>query len=166
MPAITVAFSLAKGDRTQWAAAKLAELGIDRIVPLICDRTVVRPGDEGGRLRSLRLRRIVREAAMQARLVHLPEVAEPCSSREAVAGGVAPPARLCIAEPGGEVPSLATPAILVGPEGGWSCEELAIAAGESIRPVALGTSVLRVETAAVVGGAILTALRSGLVRPV
>jgi 16S rRNA (uracil1498-N3)-methyltransferase len=163
VPAITVAFSLAKGDRTDWAAAKLAELGIDRIVPLVAGRTVVRPDEEGGaRHRRERLQRIVREAAMQARLVHLPQLGEMCGFREAVGGALGPAGKVCAAEPGGAPPTLAAPVLLVGPEGGWTDEEVSILAGQSIRMVGLSAGVLRVETAAIVGGTLLTALRCGL----
>ena len=48
-PTLEIAFSWAKADRTEWAVAKLVELGIDRLTPLVADRTVVRPeGDERG----------------------------------------------------------------------------------------------------------------------
>ena len=61
-----------------------------------------------------------------------------------------------MAEPGGAPISLATPVVLVGPEGGWSERELALVANK----VSLGDGILRVETAAVAAGALLTALRS------
>ncbi len=159
-PRLTVAFSLAKGERSEWAAAKLAELGVDRIVPLVCARTVVRPDDEGGR-RTQRLARIIREAAMQARLVHLPELAPTTAFADLLAaeGGQA-----CIAEPGGGAPSIAAPLALIGPEGGWTTAELDAAAAQGVRTVTLSDHVLRVETAAVAAGALLTALRRGLVR--
>jgi 16S rRNA (uracil1498-N3)-methyltransferase len=156
VPEITVGFSLAKGDRTEWAAMKLSELGVDRIVPLVCERTVARAPRAG------RLERVAREAAMQARRVWLPEVLPPLVFAEAVAllGGSAPsPAGVAIAEPGGSPPSLASPVVLVGPEGGWSPGELAV----GLPRVHLGPTILRIETAAVVAGALLAGLRSGVV---
>jgi len=67
-----------------------------------------------------------------------------------------PASAIALAEPGGDPISLETPVVLVGPEGGWSERELAVITNR----VALGDGVLRVETAALAAGAILTALRS------
>ena len=161
VPKIVVGYSLVKGDRTEWAAAKLTELGTDCIVPLICDRTVVRSEDERGRHRAERLKRIVREAGMQSRLVRLPELAEP--RPVAQMSGADLSGETCLADPAGGPLSLAFPVILVGPEGGWSPEELARAEQAGLGSAALGPHVLRVETAAVVAGGILCALRANLV---
>jgi len=157
-PEVTVGFSLAKGDRTDWAVAKLSELGVDRIVPLACERTTVRWDLRAGAHQHGRLLRIAREASMQARRIWLPELLELLPLAEAAGrlqGGIA------LAEPGGRTPSLATPVVLVGPEGGFSPRELAF----GFPKIALGDTILRIETAAVVAGAILTGLRAGLVRP-
>jgi 16S rRNA (uracil1498-N3)-methyltransferase len=103
-----------------------------------------------------RLRRVAREAAMQSRRVWLPEVAGVTGVAElAATSGVA------LAHPGGGPPALDRPVLLVGPEGGWDDAELAAAPAL----VGLGPSVLRTETAAVVAGALLCALRSGTVMP-
>ncbi|MGD0082499.1 MAG: 16S rRNA (uracil(1498)-N(3))-methyltransferase [Acidimicrobiales bacterium] len=164
-PEITVGASLAKGDRTEWAVTKLSELGVDRIMPLICERTAA------GAPRAGRLQRIAREASMQARRLWLPEIYDPVTFAEALAilqisaaaaGSPRPasfPGCIAIAEPGGAPPSLATPVVLVGPEGGWSPAELAL----GLPQVCLGPTILRIETAAVVAGTLLTALRSGTV---
>ncbi|MHB1987826.1 MAG: RsmE family RNA methyltransferase [Acidimicrobiales bacterium] len=160
MPRLVVAFSLVKGDRTEWAVGKLTELGADEIVPLICERTVVRAAGGGDQHRSARLRRIARQAAMQARRVHLPQVGDPLTFRDAVEHW--PPGRACLGEPGGGPLGLDAPIVLVGPEGGWSPGEYELAEEHGLRRVGLGAHVLRVETAAVAAGAILGALRGGL----
>ncbi|MBV9411855.1 MAG: 16S rRNA (uracil(1498)-N(3))-methyltransferase, partial [Acidimicrobiia bacterium] len=67
-----------------------------------------------------------------------------------------------LAEPAGPAPSLDRPVVLVGPEGGWADEE----AATGVSRVGLGPTVLRTETAAVAAGALLCALRAGLVGPV
>ncbi|MBO0692065.1 MAG: 16S rRNA (uracil(1498)-N(3))-methyltransferase [Acidimicrobiaceae bacterium] len=159
-PSVAVGFALTKGDRPEWAVQKLTEIGVERIIPLITARSVVRWEGERVERHLERLREVVRQAGMQSRRLTLPVVDAPCSPADvvrAVASGV--PA---LAEPGGAPPSLAHPVVLVGPEGGWDPTELATAAAT----VTLGSHVLRTETAAVVAGTLLVAMRSGLARPI
>lgn len=159
-PVLEIAFSWAKAERTEWAVAKLAELGLDVLTPLIADRTVVRPDEHGARRRLQRLQRIVREAAMQSRRPLLPRIGD-SESVDEIATRAAPGA-IALAEPGGGAVSLSTPVVLVGPEGGWSPRELALVRNK----VGLGDGVLRVETAAVAAGVLLSALRATAVLPV
>ncbi len=154
-PEITVAFAVVKGQRPEWAVQKLTELGVDRIVPLLAARSVVRwPAGEAG-TQVARLRRVAREASVQSRRVWLPvvETVTPFAALAAEPGAA-------LAHPGGGPPALARPVVLIGPEGGWDEFELA-AAGPAL--VGLGPSVLRTETAAVVAGTLLCALRAGVV---
>ncbi len=154
LPKLEVGFSWAKAERTEWAVAKLVELGLDLLTPLVADRTVVRLDRDGALRREDRLRKIVREAAMQSRRPFLPEIGT-SQTVEAVLGR-SPASDIALAEPGGSPITLATPVVLVGPEGGWSERELALVGNK----VSLGDGVLRVETAALAAGALLTALRS------
>jgi len=153
---LTVAFALVKGDRPELVVQKLTELGIDRIVPLRAERSVVRWDDDRARGALERLRTVARSAAMQSHRVRLPEVT-PVADLAAVAAldGAA------LADRGGRPPSLTHPTLVVGPEGGWAPAELAL----GLPRVALGGLVLRAETAAITAGALLAALRSGLVDP-
>lgn len=153
VPAITVAFAPVKGDRPEWAVQKLTEIGVDHVGLLSTARSVVRWDDERGPRHLERLTRVAREAAMQSRQVWLPTVHPP----QPLATAAARPG-VALADARGEPPSLSHCTLLVGPEGGWTDEERALAPA-----VALGPGVLRAETAAVVGGALLAALRSGLV---
>ena len=157
-PAVTVGFVPVKGDRPDWAVQKLTELGVDRIVLLSSALAVVRW--EGPRLRSHldRLERVARSAVMQSRQVWLPSVSGVVSVREMLgdASGVA------LSDQSGEAMGASVSTVLVGPEGGWSEAELALAAEEG-RVVGLGSTVLRAETAAVAAGVLLTARRAGLV---
>ncbi len=159
-PSIEIGFSWAKAERTEWAVAKLVELGVDLLTPLVADRTVVRPDREGTTRREERLRRIVREAAMQSRRPLLPRVGASESIDAIVERSSA--FGLALAEPGGGPVSLQTPVVLVGPEGGWTPRELALVDTK----VSLGDGVLRIETAAVAAGVLLTALRNLAVSPV
>ena len=155
-PRLTVGFGMPKGDRAEWAVQKLTELGVDRIVPLLTERTVVRLSETERRARGDRLRKIAREAGAQSRRPRLPEVADPLpfATFAASLGGSAR-----LAEPGGAGELAGCDTILVGPEGGWSATEL----GCGVGTLGLGNGVLRAETAAVVAGALLAGLRSGLV---
>jgi 16S rRNA (uracil1498-N3)-methyltransferase len=132
---------------------KLTELGVDRIIPFTAARSVVRWDDVRIAKALARLSRVAREAAMQSRRVWLPRL-DPVADFATVAslpGAV-------LAQRGGGAISLARPTVLVGPEGGWADEELAVVAGR----VGLGPGVLRSETAAIATAATLTALRAGV----
>lgn len=154
-PLVTICFSLVKGERPEWVVQKLTEVGADRIVPFVASRSVVRWDASKAERNADRLRRVAREAAMQSRRTWLPEVTGVMAFEQVSA---LPGAAL--ADPAEDrPPSLAHPTILVGPEGGWAPEEL----GSGLPRVALGPHVMRAETAAVVAGALLTALRSSLV---
>jgi 16S rRNA (uracil1498-N3)-methyltransferase len=160
-PSLTVAFAPVKGDRPEWVVQKLTELGIDTIVPLVTDRSVVVwEGPRSARAVE-RLRRIAREAAAQSRRSWLPSIGEPTRLDRWAAEG-ATDAGLALADADGVPPSLALPVLAVGPEGGWSDAERAL----GLPSVRLGDAILRAETAAVAGAALLAALRGALVRPV
>jgi 16S rRNA (uracil1498-N3)-methyltransferase len=142
-PDTVVVSAIPKGDRAEWMVQKLTELGIGRIVLLHSARSVVRWEGERGRSQLARMQRIAREAAMQSRRVHLPVVDGPVSFAEAATypGAV-------LAEPDGErLGSLAAMprCVIVGPEGGFSPEELAV----GLPRLCVASTVLRVETAAV-----------------
>jgi 16S rRNA (uracil1498-N3)-methyltransferase len=155
-PPVTVGLAPVKGQRPEWAVQKLTELGVDEVLLLVADRSVVRWDGDRAASTATRLQRVAREAAMQSRRCTLPSIevgVRVAALRDRP--GVA------LAHPGGEAPSLARACVLVGPEGGWSESEVAAAPAR----VGLGPTVLRAETAAVVAGSLLVALRSGLVGP-
>ena len=153
-PAITLAFALTKGERPEWTVQKLTEVGVDRIVPFVSARSVVRWDEAKATRNAERLRRVAREAAMQSRRAFLP-VVEDVAELADVAGR----AGAALAASDGGPPDLARPCLLVGPEGGWTDDELALVPAR----VALGPTVLRAETAAVAGAVLLAGLRAGLV---
>ena len=153
-PAVAVALAPTKGDRPEWAVQKLTELGVDRIVLFSAARSVVRWEGDRAVAHVQRMERVAREAAMQSRRTVLP-VVEAMATFDDLAGRPG----AVLAEPGGDPPSLLHRLVLVGPEGGWSGTEL----DSGLPRVALGGHILRSETAAVTAGALLCALRSGLV---
>jgi 16S rRNA (uracil1498-N3)-methyltransferase len=159
-PALTVAFAPTKGERPEWVVQKLTELGIDRIVPLRSERSMVRWTGQRGQATVERLRRVAREAASQCRRVWLPEVVEIVAFKDL--GTLGGPGQVALAQLSGDRPTLAQRVVAVGPEGGWSSDEL----GSGLPTVGFGLSVLRAETAAVTAGALMASLRTGTVAPV
>ena len=171
VPAVTVGFALTKGDRPEWTVQKLVEVGVDRIVPLVTARTVVRwDPDKAGR-QADRLRAVARGAAMQSRRVWFPVVAdlstvESLAALGAPTGGVggqgaaSDGAGVAVAQIGGQPAELRWPTVVVGPEGGWDESELA----HGLPQVSLGPLVLRAETAAMAAGVLLCGLRAGVIR--
>ena len=156
-PPITVAFALVKGDRPELVVQKLTELGVDRITPFRASRSVVRWDEVRAAKAIARLRAVARAAAQQCHRPWLPEVTEITDFSGLLRGQ-----RVALADRTGSPPSLEHTCVLVGPEGGWAPEERAAATEAGAPSVAIGTHVLRAETAAVTVGAILTGLRSGL----
>ena len=120
-PALTVGFALVKGSRPELAVQKLCELGIDRIIPFRADRSVVRWDDATAVVAVARLRSVARAAAMQSHRPRLPVVDDVTDLAPLTAlPGVA------LADRSGAPPTLRSPSLLVGPEGGWSDEERAL----------------------------------------
>jgi 16S rRNA (uracil1498-N3)-methyltransferase len=148
---VTLAVALPKGDRQKWMIEKLTELGAARLVPLETTRGVA----EATASAQARLERVVIEACKQCGRNTLMEIAAGCPLNRLLAEM---PAGACvvIAHPGGRpldaagVPPTATAMIaLVGPEGGFTDEELTAADRAGVIRVSLGPHILRVETAAI-----------------
>jgi len=136
---ITIAFAVPKLDRPDWVVQKLTELGVDRIMVLQAERSVVRWDGERAGKHMAKIRRVAVEALQQSRGVWLPAIDGPVPARDFLPAAVA-------AELGGRTLTSADRTIAIGPEGGWSDEELECATGR----VSIGSTVLRVETAAIV----------------
>ncbi len=150
---VAVGLALGKGVRPEWAVQKLTELGIDQILFLETSRGVVRPDHSTIEHRKERLRRVAREAAMQSRRLRLPAISGPIPLAEAL---ISAPRVVAFAEPGAPSIGADVSSVFVGPEGGFTSEELVLAP----HLVGLPGYVLRTETAAVAAGVLLAA--SGL----
>jgi 16S rRNA (uracil1498-N3)-methyltransferase len=148
---LTVGFALAKGDRPEWIVQKLTEIGIDRIVLVDAARSIVRWEPAKAARNLERLAKVAREASMQSRRTRLVEIIGPLPLGVLAGPGVA------IAEPDGAPLTTSVHTVLVGPEGGWTPDELAVVGAS----VGLGSTSLRVETAAIVAATRLTARREG-----
>lgn len=136
---LTVAVAIPKGDRLDWMVQKATELGVDHIQLLHARRSVVRWKPDRVDKQLSRLQRIADEAARQSRRLYGVVIAPPLDAISMIGGAV-------IAEPGGRAIGPSDHMVAIGPEGGWSPEELD-AAGERID---LGPNILRTETAALV----------------
>lgn len=139
---LTVACTIPKQDRPEWIVQKLTELGVDRIVLLHADRSVVRWNADRAARHVTKLRRVASEALQQSRGVWLPEIVGPVPAIEVLPTAAA-------AEPGAPPIGADVTVVAIGPEGGWTPVELSAAA----TTVSIGATVLRVETAAVVAAA-------------
>ena len=158
---LTLAVALPKGDRQKWMVEKLTELGTARLVPLETTRGVA----EATASAQVRLERVVIEACKQCGRNTLMEIAAGRPLDRLLAEA---PAGACvvIAHPGGRpleaitMPPTATALIaVVGPEGGFTDEELCIAERAGAIRISLGPHILRVETAAIALAARLVSSR-------
>ena len=148
---LTLAVALPKGERQKWMVEKLTELGAARLVPLETTRGVA----EATASAQARLERVVIEACKQCGRNTLMEIAAG-RPLDRLLAEVPAGACVVIAHPGGRsldaaaVPPAATEIIaLVGPEGGFTDEELCIADRAGVIRISLGPHILRVETAAI-----------------
>ncbi|HXF14610.1 MAG TPA: RsmE family RNA methyltransferase [Terriglobales bacterium] len=161
---ITVAISIFKFDRMEWAIEKCTELGVARIVPVIAGRTEKHLAGAAAK-RVDRWRRVVQQAAEQSRRSSSPEIAEPIKFKELLA--VRGETRILLSEVEQEVmlkdamPQAARSALLAfGPEGGWTEQELGAFREAGWTSASLGNTILRVETAVIAGVAVaLSVLR-------
>jgi 16S rRNA (uracil1498-N3)-methyltransferase len=146
---LTLAVALPKGDRQKWLVEKLTELGVPRLVPLVTTRGVA----EATPAAVERLGRSVIEACKQCGRDGLMQIGGPKGVAEVV-GGTGGGAVLLVADRDGvpleEIVTAGNLVVaLVGPEGGFTAEELATVEAAGGRRVSLGPHVLRVETAAI-----------------
>jgi len=159
-PQIILALSIFKFDRMEWAIEKCTELGVAQIVPVIAQRTETHLAAAAAK-RAERWRRIARQAAEQSRRLSPPEISPPLKLREAVA--LAAEARILLSEseetitlkdglashPAGRI------ALALGPEGGWTENEIRLFREAGWVSASLGKAILRAETAAIAALAVV-----------
>jgi 16S rRNA (uracil1498-N3)-methyltransferase len=161
---ITLLLSIIKFDAFEWALEKATELGVTKIIPLSAARS------EKGLLaaavkRSQRWQKILLESSQQSRRLRLPQLDNLAKPTQAFAAQTAD-FRLMLSE-GSDAPSLRnslavnpnhakssvaalpTAALAIGPEGGWTDDELATARAADFREASLGQLILRTETAVI-----------------
>lgn len=150
--ALTLAFALPRLQRAEWLLEHGTEVGVAAFQPIWTART--RPGNE----RPDRWQRIVTAAAGQCDRAWLPRVQPACELADLLAqtdSGT----RLLASAAGAPCRPLdgGRATLLVGPEGGFADDELAAIAAAGYAGVRLGGHILRTETAALVGAALLLA---------
>jgi len=160
---ITLLLAVFKFDRMEWAIEKCTELNVASIIPVIARRTEKHLALAAGK-RVERWRRIAREAAEQSRRASTPAVGDPVKLPEALRAGA--DTRIVLAETERETQLSAilraateaqSLALAVGPEGGWTADELQLFDEAGWISTSLGDTILRAETAAIAALAIARA---------
>jgi 16S rRNA (uracil1498-N3)-methyltransferase len=161
---ITLVLAVFKFERMEWAIEKCTELGVSRIVPVISRRTESHLATASTK-RVERWQRIARQAAEQSRRDAPPGIAAPIRVSEA--WKLQAPLRIVLAESEERTllrdavqPQAANGGIIigVGPEGGWTADELQSFQQAGWISASLGNTILRAETAAIAATAILVSM--------
>lgn len=154
---VIIASAVPKADRADWLVEKLSELGVSRWLPLRTARSVVHPAGEA---KFERWRRIAVEAAKQSRRVGVMEIAT-LVDVESLPFDNVDPIVLSTREGCRPLATIETTAsrrlLLIGPEGGWTDDEVTSLVARGAREASLTATVLRIETAAVVAAAVALA---------
>ena len=153
---VTLLQGVPKGDKMDFVVQKGTELGLSRIIPLMCCRTQVKLDAGKAAARRARWQKIALQAALQCRRPDVPEVTLPAKFEEALS--LVAPGALAVMPwenekemslrrlldggyPGGEI------LIFIGPEGGFAPQEVERAREAGVVTVSLGPRILRTETA-------------------
>jgi 16S rRNA (uracil1498-N3)-methyltransferase len=157
---LKVLIAIFKFDRMEWAIEKATELGATEIIPLIARRTDAHLVQAAGK-RAGRWRKIAHEASQQSRRVSPPEIGDPVKLKEAIA--IAADLRVVLAESEDErmlrdvLTGGGSVALAIGPEGGWTSDELNTFEKAGWVAASLGPTILRAETAVIAAVAAVVA---------
>ena len=160
--AITVAVSIFKFDRMEWAIEKCTELGVARIVPLIAARTESHLASAAGK-RLERWKRIAKQASEQSRRVSQPEIQDPIKFKDFLTSATKG-SRIVLSEVEQEIAlkdaivPVESLTLAFGPEGGWKEQELAAFASAGWKSASLGPTILRAETAVIAAVAVAASM--------
>lgn len=175
---VTLVLAIFKFDRMEWAIEKCTEIGVGRIIPVIARRTDAHLAHAAAK-RYERWKRLALQASEQSRRAAPPEIAAPIQLKDLSSAG-APPAFPSTSSGQATQPSTPVPAsyivlaeseedtrlrdalrsrparatLAIGPEGGWTADELKWFREAGWTSASLGDTILRAETAAIVAAAI------------
>ena len=147
-PNIVLATAIAKGDRQSTLLDMATQLGISAWQPLQCQRSVSKPGKNSYE----RWQRICLEACKQSGAAWLPQLLPVEKPQEVAIAARAEGRQVLLAHPDGEfmdVSSKTGALLMVGPEGGFTDEEVKRVVAAGAKKVSLGQNILRIESAAV-----------------
>jgi 16S rRNA (uracil1498-N3)-methyltransferase len=164
---ITLYQALARQDKFEWVLQKCTEVGVARFVPIITRRSAIRDASSIGAKKLARWRTIIKEAAEQAHRGRLPKLSQPITIEKGMAE-LEGFERSLIASTRAHGMSLRDSlrdrralfggvemALLVGPEGGFTEDELERGRARGAIPFYLGPRILRTETAALVAASLI-----------
>ena len=159
---ITVALSIFKFDRMEWAIEKCTELGVARIIPIVAARTESHLASAAPK-RVERWRRIARQASEQSRGISPPEISDPVKLKQLLT--MPADTRIVLSETEQELmlkdevsANSASLLLAVGPEGGWKEQELLAFKEAGWISASLGSTILRAETAVIAAVAVAASL--------
>jgi 16S rRNA (uracil1498-N3)-methyltransferase len=155
---ITLALGVTKGEKMDWVIEKATELGVHTIAPFVSSYTVPKLNERKAAQRSVRWHNIALSAAKQCGRVRIPEILALTEFRDFVQAASCKALRLLFFEKESEQgltelehtqTSVDEVVLMIGPEGGFSSQEAALALEHGFKPVRFGPRILRAETAAV-----------------
>lgn len=152
---VSVAVSLLKNaSRFEWFLEKATEIGVTELIPLLCERT------EKQHFRFERMKQILISAMIQSKQTWLPVLHEPTVFSKVITSGVYQTRLMahCEDEPKQSIKDFSGNDViqaLIGPEGDFSQNEISLALENNYKPVTLGNTRLRTETAGVVAATLL-----------
>jgi 16S rRNA (uracil1498-N3)-methyltransferase len=153
----TLALGLTKGEKIDWVIEKATELGVHTVVPFVSSYTVPKLNERKMAHRSERWQKIALSAAKQCGRVRIPQILALTEFRDLLEAVSRDALRLLFWEKECEQglsklketrSSFGEVVVMIGPEGGFSPQEAALAVEHSFEPVRLGPRILRAETAA------------------
>jgi 16S rRNA (uracil1498-N3)-methyltransferase len=160
LPDVNLLLAIFKFDRLEWAIEKCTELGVRRIVPVIALRTDAHLAAAAPK-RVERWQRLAHQASEQSRRATVPEISNPLKLKDAV--HEAATLRFLLAETEKQQSlhqaleanrTSQSLLLAVGPEGGWTEDEITLFTREGWISTSLGETILRAETAAIAATAI------------
>ena len=164
-PRVTLIQGVAKGERVDLVVEKVVEIGVEAILPVMTERCVVRWDESKRATRGERWRRVAHAAAKQSQRAFVPQVADPAALPDVLASLSAYDATIVLWEEHRGtglrevIESLSLPAdpriaVVVGPEGGLTEDEVRALEDEGAVLASLGGNILRSETAGIVAAAL------------